>query len=108
MEELDAEELRENARVAGCVPVASCTDRTRVTIRGTISSVTLQPRAGAAELTAELYDGTGTVTLLWTGRHRIAGIEPGRQLVAEGRISRHEDKYVIYNPRYTLLAGHRS
>jgi hypothetical protein len=52
---------------------------------------------------AELFDGTGAVRLVWLGRRRIAGIEPGRSLVARGRIARQSSgDLVIYNPWYEL------
>jgi hypothetical protein len=56
-------------------------------------------------LEAELYDGTGTVSLIWLGRRRIAGIEPGRTLVVRGRISKQGPRRVIYNPWYELRAA---
>ena len=51
---------------------------------------------------AELFDGTGSVHLVWLGRSRIPGIEPGRQLLARGRISEHAGVKVIFNPWYEL------
>jgi hypothetical protein len=44
------------------------------------------------------------VTLVWLGRRRIAGIEPGCSLVVEGRLGVNRGEYVIYNPRYELRA----
>ena len=44
---------------------------------GTLRSVTLRPRAGVPALVAELYDGSGTVQVVWLGRRQIAG-HPGR------------------------------
>ena len=51
----------------------------------------------------ELYDGSGTVTLVWLGRREIAGISPGRQLRATGRITTNGGRRVIFNPRYELV-----
>src|SRR6266542_1528522 len=60
-------------------------------------------RGGVPTVQAELYDGTGAVRLVWLGRRRIAGIEPGRSLVARGRIARQSNgDLVIYNPWYEL------
>ena len=44
------------------------------------------------------------VTLVFLGRRSIAGIEPGRQLTARGRIAIRDDRKVIYNPYYELEA----
>jgi hypothetical protein len=53
-------------------------------------------------LEAELYDGSGSVILVWLGRRQIAGIEPGRTLTARGRIAENQGRGVIYNPWYEL------
>jgi hypothetical protein len=39
---------------------------------------------------------------VWLGRRQIPGIEPGRALVAAGRVTRDNDQSVIFNPRYEL------
>jgi hypothetical protein len=65
--------------------------------------VTLQPRAGVPALEAELYDGSGVLTLIWLGRRRIGGIDCGRKLTATGRIATMEGRRVMFNPQYELL-----
>lgn len=84
------------------VSIEQAPDRTRVTVDGTLCSLTLRPRGGVPALEAELTDGTGTVTLIWLGRRRITGISPGRALRAEGRISVQDGVRVMFNPRYQL------
>jgi hypothetical protein len=101
---LDAEHLQEQALRAGATAVAACTDRVPVTVLGTVKSLTIRPRAGVPALEAELYDGSGTVTLVWLGRRAIAGLGPGRQLRATGRITTAEGRRLIYNPRYEMTA----
>ncbi len=64
--------------------------------------MTLRPLAGVPTLEAELYDGTGTVTLIWLGRRRIRGIDCGRSLIARGRMTEHEGRPTIYNAAYEL------
>ena len=75
---------------AGCCPIADCEDRQRVLVRGVLRTVTLRPRGGVPALEAELYDGTSVLTVIWLGRRRIAGIEPGRAIQVQGRIGRQE------------------
>nr|NLI51272.1 OB-fold nucleic acid binding domain-containing protein [Propionibacterium sp.] len=82
--------------------IADCADRQLVRLRGTIESLTVQPRETANWLEASLVDGTGTVTLIWMGRHEIPGIEVGRDMSVEGRISIVDGERRIYNPYYTL------
>jgi hypothetical protein len=101
-ERLEAEELTEQVAVEGATTIATLPERSHVTVCGTLRSVTLQPRAGVPSLTAELFDGTGTLVLVWVGRRRIPGIEPGRKVRAEGRTSSNYDRPVMFNPRYEL------
>ena len=101
--ETEARDLRRtfNTGEQDCIDRAP--DRTPVCLRGTLRTVTLRPRGGVPALEAELYDGTGTLTLVWLGRRRIAGIGPGRAIEVSGRIGSHAGDRVIYNPRYELL-----
>jgi hypothetical protein len=101
--ELDAEELRDDVvEELGGTPVASCADREPVCVAGQIRAVTLRPVGGVPALEAELYDGADTVSLVFLGRRNISGVEPGRTLVAHGRLRREDGRAVMYNPRYEL------
>lgn len=100
--EIEAEELQGDVVKAGCTPIDAAADRDTVTVAGTLRTVTLRPRGGVPALEAELYDGSGTVTLVWLGRRRIAGIEPGGSLLASGRVCTTDGQRVIFNPRYEL------
>jgi len=42
------------------------------------------------------------IDLVWLGRRKIVGIEPGRALQAEGLVSVQGDQKVMFNPRYEL------
>lgn len=100
--EMEAEELRKDTGAEGATPIASCGERRRAHVAGTLRTVTLRPRGGAPALEAELYDGSDVVNLVWLGRRRIPGIEPGRRLSAEGLVSLQDGRKVIFNPRYEL------
>jgi hypothetical protein len=54
-------------------------------------------------LVAELYDGTGTLAVIWLGRRQIAGVEPGRRLRVEGMVTEQDGRPVLFNPRYELV-----
>lgn len=99
---MEAEQLQNDAAKAGCCPIVDAPDRARVELQGSIRTVTLRPRGGVPALEAELYDGSGAITLIWLGRRRIAGIEPGRALKVHGRIGVHDKMHVMFNPRYEL------
>jgi hypothetical protein len=88
---------------AGIDQIGDAVDRERVRLRGTLRTVTLRPRGGVPALEAELYDGTGSITVIWLGRRQISGVVPGRSLEIQGRIGRHEGQRIMYNPRYELM-----
>lgn len=100
--DLDAENLQQACARAGAEAVVDCPRGKRVTVTGRLTSVRYTPRTNLPTLEAELFDGSGSVTLVWLGRRRIAGIEPGRTLSAEGRLALRDDRKVIFNPRYDL------
>ena len=89
--------------VAGVDQIGDAADRERVRLRGTLRTVTLRPRGGVPALEAELYDGTGSITVIWLGRRQISGVVPGRSLAIQGRIGRHDGQRIMYNPRYELM-----
>ena len=95
-------ELRKDTRKAGLVPINEAPDRERVVVQGTLRTVTLRPRGGVPALEAELYDGSGSISVVWLGRRRIGGIAPGRGIRVVGRIGVQEGQRVMYNPRYYL------
>jgi hypothetical protein len=98
----EARELRDTSVRAGCCPIAEAKDRERVALQGVLRTVTLRPRGGVPALEAELYDGSDVLTLIWLGRRRIAGVEPGRAVKVEGRIGAQGYSRVMFNPRYEL------
>ncbi|MCF7549711.1 MULTISPECIES: OB-fold nucleic acid binding domain-containing protein [Pseudonocardia] len=100
---LDADDLSEDSEKAGAQRASDCACGQEVTMQGRLRSVEFCPEdAHAAQLQAELYDGTEGVTLVWMGRRRIPGIEPGRTMRVRGRISVKDGQKVLYNPYYEI------
>ncbi len=102
-DEVHAEHEQQLATRAGGTPIAVLPPRCRVTVCGTLRSVTLRPRAGVPALEAELYDGSGSLYVVWLGRRHIAGIEPGRRLRIHGMVTRADGRRAVFNPRYELV-----
>ncbi len=100
-EQQEAEDRADQARAAGAIPLNECKVRQKVTVRGTVASVS---SSNTAWLEAVLEDGTGTVYLIWMGRRRIECIAPGRDLLVTGRLSEEEGRQVIFNPEFEVLA----
>lgn len=103
--QLHAQEEHERSVKMGGTPVAQLPLRRQAMVCGTLRSVTLRPRAGVPALVAELYDGTGTLSVVWLGRRQIGGIEPGRRIRVQGLITEAGGTRVLYNPRYELVPG---
>jgi hypothetical protein len=78
--------------------------RTPVLLAGEVTAVRVVPRAGSPSLEVALNDGSGAVTLVFTGRRRIPGIEPGRILKVEGVARDERGVVIVMNPRYTLMS----
>jgi RecG-like helicase len=103
--QVEADELRDQvagADLAGLTTIDCCTPGQSVTVRGMVRSVTMRPRSTVPALEIELYDGSGSVSVVWLGRRRIPGIDPGRTIVVHGRLTCNETDPTIYNPRYEL------
>lgn len=98
------EERHEAAANRGCRPVADLADRRRAGAAGVLRSVVLRPREGVPTVEAELYDGSGSLDLVWLGRRTIAGVEPGRRIRVEGMVCDVGGRRTMFNPRYELRA----
>ena len=96
----------ELARRAGVTTrIADVSVRQRCRVAGRVRSVRVQPRAGTSNLECVLSDGTGGLLLVFQGRPRIAGIEPGARLVAEGMVGAWGRRPAMLNPSFELVAG---
>ena len=100
--ELDADNLSKQAEEGGARRTCDCQSGEEVTVLGRLRSVALSPRNAATTFEAELFDGTEAVTLVWLGRRRIPGIEPGRTVKVRGRLAMRDGRKVFYNPYYEL------
>lgn len=102
-EQLDAVELEDQALDSGANRIRECACGVPATVVGRLRTVTLRPGAQTPAVEAQLYDGTGEITLLFLGRRRIPGITVGRRLSAHGRPIVRDGVRTMVNPRYELL-----
>ncbi len=100
----DRVEPHARAGTGDCGDIAEHGDRDICTLHGTLRQVTVRPHGGVAALEAEMYDGSGSVTLVWLGRRRIPGITCGRELTVHGRLGCSDGRRRLFNPRYELDA----
>jgi amino acid transporter len=87
----------------GQVRIADAPMRRSIRLSGEVSSLRVVPRAGGPSLELTLADGSGTATVVFTGRRRIAGVEPGRAIAVDGVAREEGGTKVLLNPRYELL-----
>lgn len=99
---MEASQLSSEAETHGALPIDACRRGERVRVHGIIRSVTLRPRAAAPSLEAEVYDGSGHITLVWIGHRRLSGVEVGRPITARGRVTCPHGDPTIFNPVYDL------
>lgn len=97
-----AEPVQYDEALEGVQEVATCTDRAKVRVHGTVTSVEIRPHDGACSLVARLSDGSGELDVMWMGRRSIPGIGVGTMLTVEGRVCVHDKRRTMFNPRYEL------
>lgn len=102
-EQLDVEELSDEAAGTGAQKAIDCERGQEVTMVGTLRSVEANSKGCAGGVRAELFDGTDSVMLVWLGQRRIPGIESGRTLRVHGRLGKLESGVkALYNPHYEI------
>jgi hypothetical protein len=101
-EQLQAQELRARVADVKATPIADLADRGQAEVVGTLRAVTVRPRGNSPAVQADLWDGSGSLTLVWLGRRHIPGIEPGRHLRVSGRVAHHRGARTMFNPSYEL------
>ncbi len=102
----DREQLATWCSARGVTALDAVEMRRPVQIAGEIRSMRIVPRAGAASLEASVSDGRGSITAVFLGRRKIAGLSPGRRVLLEGVVSgkgRQGSECLMYNPVYQLL-----
>ena len=104
-DQLHAEELQEEITAVSAQQIADCADREMIDVAGTLRTVTLRPRGPSLTMEADLWDGSGHITLVWLGRRDIPGIRPGRSIVVHGRAARIRGELTMYNPAYELRSS---
>jgi RecG-like helicase len=104
VEETDREKLVEFcSQLDGVQACDQLEPRKVARVVGEVSSVRIVPRAGAPSLEVGVTDGRGTVTGVFFGRKKIAGLMPGRRVVLEGMVAPLHNRAFMYNPVYELL-----
>ena len=104
-DEAEEAELQEESERPGVTRIADVKDRREASVCGVVRSVTLRPRENVPAMAVDLDDGTRLMTLVWLGRRRIRGIEPGAFLTAHGSVCTMRGTPTMFNPSYELAPG---
>ena len=91
--------------MGGTTPIGEVQWRQRARVAGRVKSVSVQPSSVSPSLLCKLADPTGGLTLVFPGRRKVAGIEPGARPVAEGTVGELGGRLAIFSPTYELLAA---
>jgi len=91
-------------RATGTIPISDVAWRTRVRVAGRIRSLRVQTAKGTANLECEITDDTGVLLLVFQGRPKIPGVEPGARLIVEGMVGSWQRRLAILNPDYELVS----
>ena len=102
-EAIEAADEARTQQSRGTMPIVDIRERERVTVSGVVQSMTFAPVDAPARLVATLYDGTGSVELLWNGRRTIPGVDVGRHLEVEGTVNSSRDHLSLIDPVYRIL-----
>jgi amino acid transporter len=84
-------------------PIGQIKWRNRAHVQGRVTSIKSAAKGSAPLLQVEVWDQSGGVTLQFLGRRKIAGLEVGSQIRAEGMVGEEEGALTILNPSYQLL-----
>ncbi len=84
-------------------PIAELVPRQRITVAGRVRAIRVQPWGGNPSLECSLSDDTGGITLVFTGRRQVPGIQIGTIMSVSGVAGEHHGVRAILNPAYTLL-----
>lgn len=102
-EDLHADALQRRFTAWGATPISDAPARGTSSVYGEVTALQVVPRAGAPSFEVTLDDGTGRAVMVFTGRSRVAGLDPGRAVAVSGMARRERGRLLFVNPAYTLL-----
>jgi hypothetical protein len=79
--------------------------RCRIAVSGDILRTSTECRRGTQCYRCELDDGTGVVSLVFSGRARVPGLDIGARCYVEGTSRIEDGRLVLWNPIYRLEHG---
>jgi len=88
----------------GVTPIGALTKPGRAVAEGRVHTVEIRPVEHNTVLACDVEDSTGQLTALFYGRSNIPGLRPGSKVRLRGQVGIRENRPVMINPAYELLA----
>jgi RecG-like helicase len=104
-EELAAYELYEHSANSGSTLIEEIERGETIQVTGVVKTVTIRPINQVPAYEVEIFDGSGSLIIIWQGRKHVVGIEPGTRIEVEGRITFLSGKPCLHNPVYKILSN---
>lgn len=82
--------------------LAEARPRQLISTRGEVALTELLALGSSHAWRCLLRDGTGSLSLLFMGRRKVAGLYEGVWCRAAGRVAVHESELVLWNPSYHI------
>jgi len=86
----------------GTTRILDLRPRQRARVEGRVRSVRVQAGGGVPSVECVLSDGAASILLVFQGRRRVPGIEPGARLIVEGMVGERGRKLAMMNPLFTI------
>lgn len=86
------------------VRISDLQERQRARVVGRVYGVRVQTRAGSPMFEVTVIDDSGSLTAVFIGRRRIAGLAAGAQVAMEGMVATRGGRLVLNSPAYEILA----
>ena len=85
-------------------PIGEITGPGNAIVKGRVRTMEIRPVEHNFVLVCEVCDSTGDLTVLFYGRSRIPGVEPGSMVRLHGNVGMRDGKPAMINPAYELIA----
>ncbi len=97
--------MPEQAEIRGSTLIEEIDRGKPIQVTGVVKSATVRPNTQVPTYEVEVFDGSGSLTVIWQGRKHVTGVEPGTRIEVEGRITFISGKPCLHNPVYKILSS---
>ena len=89
-------------------PISEVAWRDEVDVVGTVRSMRLTQAESGSTLELTIYDETGGLTVVFTGRAEVPGVDLGSLVELRGRVGARRGTLALMNPRLRIHPRSRS